>query len=362
MIDDVAWACWIEAPHRAAWRREPLPAPGAGEVRVRALYSGVSRGTETLVYRGEVPEGERERMRAPFQRGEFPGPVKYGYCSVGVVTAGDASLEGRTVFCLHPHQSAYVVPRDAVHPLPDSVPAGRAVLAANVETALNAAWDAGVGPGDSVAVVGAGVVGALVAWLCAGVPGCRVQLVDVDPARASLAKALGARFALPGEAEGEADVVVHASASEAGLATALRLAGFEATVLELSWYGTRRVAVPLGEAFHARRLRLASSQVGHVAASRRARWSHARRMGVALEMLRDPRLDALLGDVHPPAELPGLLARLAAGPGDGRCTRIAYPDDPAEPPGHRADAAPADAPAAPASTDPVDRPRPEPSR
>jgi threonine dehydrogenase-like Zn-dependent dehydrogenase len=359
MNDDVAWACWIEAPQRAAWRREVLPAPGAGEVRVRALVSGVSRGTETLVYRGEVPEGERLRMRAPFQRGDFPGPVKYGYCSVGVVTAGDPSLEGRTVFCLHPHQSAYLVPRDAVHPVPDDVPAGRAVLAANVETALNAVWDAAVGPGDSVSVVGAGVVGALVGWLCAGVPGCRVQLVDVDPRREALARALGASFALPEAAAGEADVVVHASATEAGLATALRLAGFEATVLELSWYGTRRVSVPLGEAFHARRLRLASSQVGHVAASRRARWSHARRLAAALQLLRDERLDALLGDPHPAGALPALLARLAAGPGDGRCERIAYSDDPAARPDLDASTSTAHTAARTGSADP---PRPEPSR
>lgn len=350
MPDDVAWACWIEAPHRAAWRREVLPVPSAGQVRVRAMVSGVSRGTETLVYRGEVPEGERERMRAPFQSGDFPGPVKYGYCSVGVVTAGEPSLAGRTVFCLHPHQSAYVVPRDAVHPVPDDVPAGRAVLAANVETALNAAWDAGVGPGDAVTVVGGGVIGALVGWLCARLPGCRVQLVDVDPARAPLAQALGLSFALPAAATGEADVVVHASATEAGLATALGLAGFEATVLELSWYGTRRVAVPLGEAFHARRLRLTSSQVGQVAASRRARWSHARRLATAIELLRDPRLDVLLGGLHPPGALPVLLARLASAPSDGRCERIAYPADPAEPPGSQHPSDPND------SSDPLARP------
>lgn len=332
-MTDVARACWVDAPYRARIVPEAVPPPGDGEVLVRAIVSGVSRGTETLVFRGEVPPSEHDRMRAPFQAGRLPGPVKYGYCSVGEVTAGDAALLGRTVFCLYPHQSAYVVPRDAVVPVPDGVPPDRAVLAANVETALNAVWDAAVGPGDTVAVVGAGVVGALVGWLCAAIPGCRVELVDTDPARAHTAAALGAGFATPATARGEADVVVHASATEAGLATALRLAAFEATVLELSWYGTRRVSVPLGEAFHARRLRLVGSQVGHVATSRRPRWSHARRLATALELLRDVRVDVLLGATHPLDALPALLARLADAPGDGRCERIDYRAGPTGPTG-----------------------------
>ncbi|MCW7540198.1 zinc-binding alcohol dehydrogenase [Aquabacterium sp. A7-Y] len=266
-----ARACWLAAPGHAEIRVEPLPAPADGEVLVRALHSGVSRGTEALVFRGEVPASEYERMRAPFQAGEFPGPVKYGYNSVGVVEAGPSDLIGRTVFCLYPHQSRYVVPAEAVLPLPDGVPAARAVLAANLETAINALWDAAPRIGDRIAVVGCGVVGLLVAWLAARLPGCKVQAIDTDADRRGMAEALGARFCLPAEASAEADIVVHASGHPAGLATALGLAGFEATVLELSWYGRRPVQVPLGEAFHARRLTLQSSQVGQVATARRGR-------------------------------------------------------------------------------------------
>ncbi|WP_284618667.1 zinc-dependent alcohol dehydrogenase [Aquabacterium humicola] len=321
-----ARACWLAEPGRAELRDEPLATPGDGDVLVRALHSGISRGTETLVFRGEVPASEHRRMRAPFQQGEFPGPVKYGYASVGVVEAGPAALLGRVVFCLHPHQTRYVVPADAVHPLPNGVPPARAVLAANLETAVNALWDAAPRIGDRIAVVGGGTLGALVAWLAARMPGCAVQLVDVQPARRALAERLGLGFALPDEAWGDADLVVHASGRGEGLATALRLAGFEATVLELSWYGTRPVAVPLGEAFHARRLRLQSSQVGHVAAAQRGRWDFRRRLALALSLLTDPALDALLGEPAPFDALPAVLARLAAGDEpDVLCQRIDYP-------------------------------------
>ena len=293
-------------------------------MRVRSLHSGISRGTETLVFRGEVPPSETERMRAPFQAGEFPAPVKYGYVNVGVVEAGPPGLIGRTVFCLHPHQTVYQVPAAAVTPLPDGVPPARAVLAAYLETAINAMWDAPPRVGDRVSVVGAGPLGLLVAWLAARVPGCRVQVVDTQAARADIAQALGASFALPAQASEGADLVVHASGQSAGLATALRLAGFEATVLELSWYGTRRVEVPLGEGFHAQRLTLRSSQVGQVAAAQRARWSHGQRLALALSLLTDPALDCLITHHAPFDDLPQVLQRLAAGDTETLCQHIDY--------------------------------------
>jgi len=320
-----SWACWIEAPGRAGLRPAALDVPGAEEIQVRALHSGISRGTELLVFRGEVPASEFERMRAPFQEGGFPAPVKYGYASVGVVERGPAALLGRHVFCLYPHQTRYVVPADAVHLLPEGLPPARAVLAANMETAVNALWDAAPRIGDRIAVVGAGVVGLLVAWLAGRMPGCAVEVIDTNPARRAAAEQLGVTFASPEAAAPDADLVVHASGSAEGLVTALRLAAFEATVLEMSWYGQRAVALPLGEAFHARRLTLKSSQVGHVAAAQRARWSHRRRLGLALALLRDPVLDALVTDSAPFADLPAVLARLAAGAPDTLCQRIDYP-------------------------------------
>lgn len=321
-----AFACWLAEPGRAEIRAASLPAPAEGEVLVRTLHSGISRGTETLVFRGEVPASEHQRMRAPFQEGDFPGPLKYGYSSVGIVEQGPPALRGRTVFCLYPHQTHYVVPATAVHALPDGVPPARAVLAANLETALNALWDAAPRLGDRISIVGGGAVGLLVARLAGRLPGCAVQLVDAQPGRRALAEHLGVAFATPDDADGDADLVIHASGQAAGLATALRLAGFEATVLELSWYGTRSVGVPLGEAFHARRLVLKASQVGHVAAAQRSRWSPSRRLALALSLLADPALDALVTGASPFAELPAVLARLAAaGAHDTVCHRIDYP-------------------------------------
>ncbi|MBR3189273.1 MAG: zinc-binding alcohol dehydrogenase [Bosea sp.] len=291
---------------------EELPSPGPGECLVRTLWSGISRGTERLVFEGRVPESEYERMRAPLQQGAFPYPVKYGYCAVGMVDAGPDELLGRTVFCLHPHQDRFVVAADRVTSLPKGLPARRAVLAANMETALNAHWDAGSGPADRIVVVGGGVLGLLVAYIAARLPGAEVTLVDLDESRAALAQALGCRFALPADCPGDADLVFHASASAAGLATAIGAAGFEARIVELSWYGEGSVAAPLGGAFHARRLQLISSQVGQVSPSRRARFDYARRMQAALALLADEWLDALITDeiafTDAPARLPALFA------------------------------------------------------
>lgn len=324
MIVGEARAFWIETPGRGAIRTEPLAPPAADEVLVRALWSGVSRGTEALVFNGHVPVSEYRRMRAPFQDGDFPAPIKYGYASVGLVEDGPPALQGRTIFALYPHQTQYVVPASAVHALPDDVPAARAVLAANLETAVNGVWDAGVQVGDRVSIVGAGTVGCLAAWLAGRMPGCHVELVDVNPSRAAAAEALGVRFTTPEAATGGADVVIHASGSPEGLALALDVAGFEATIAELSWYGDRLVPVALGKSFHARRLRLQSSQVGSISSSQRSRWDTGRRMRLALSLLTHPELDALITGESEFDDLPAVMARLAATPGDELCHRITY--------------------------------------
>ncbi|MBB3185292.1 threonine dehydrogenase-like Zn-dependent dehydrogenase [Halomonas fontilapidosi] len=319
-----ATAFWVLAPGQGAVCEEALAMPGAGEVAVRTLYSGVSRGTESLVFGGLVPESEWQRMRAPFQEGDFPGPVKYGYISTGVVEAGEPSLMGREVFCLYPHQDRYVVPADAVVPLPEGLPASRAVLAANMETAINGVWDAAPGVGDRITVVGAGVTGSLIAWLCAAIPGTRTCLVDVSPGRAELAGALGIDFCLPDQAPADNDLVVHASGNPAGLRQALTLAGNEARVVEMSWFGSQAVTLPLGEAFHSRRLTLQASQVGHMPADHATRWDSRRRLALALDLLRDPCLDALITGESAFHELPAVMSRLAEGGGDVLCHRIRY--------------------------------------
>jgi threonine dehydrogenase-like Zn-dependent dehydrogenase len=324
MPSEEALAFWVTGPGVSRLESEKLPPPGTGILQVRALYSGVSRGTESLVFNGHVPPTEYARMRAPFQVGEFPAPVKYGYASVGRVVQGPAERVGQVVFCLFPHQSYYLVPVADAHPVPEGVPPARAVLAANLETAVNAVWDAGLGPGDRVTVIGAGSVGCLVAWLAARIPGCDVELVDTNPSRAEVASALGARFALPGSLRGDSDVVVHASGSADGLSLALDVAGFEATIVELSWYGDRGVTLPLGAAFHSRRLTLRSSQVGSVSPSRRARWTHARRLRLALSLLEAGELDVLVNSESRFCDLPAVMPGLARGAGNVIMHRVVY--------------------------------------
>ncbi len=320
-----ARAFWVAAPGRGEIRAERLRPPQPGELLIQARASGISRGTETLVFRGEVPQSEWQRMRCPFQEGEFPGPVKYGYAVAGIVENGPAEWCDRRVFCLHPHQDRFIVPHDAIVPIPDDVPERRATLAANMETAVNGLWDAMPGPGDRIAIIGAGVVGTLVAALAARLPGAEVELIDIDPSRAALATAFGCGFAAPQRARGDADLVVHASGNPDGLATALAVAGFEATVVEMSWYGTRIVPLALGGAFHSRRLIVRSSQVGAVPAARRARWPRRRRLVLALSLLRDPLFDLLLSDETDFAALPELMPRLALSSEGALCHTVRYP-------------------------------------
>jgi threonine dehydrogenase-like Zn-dependent dehydrogenase len=319
-----ARAFWLRTPGHGEIRDVALPAPGPDDVLVRAVRSGISRGTESLVFRGEVPPSQWPVMRAPFQDGDFPGPVKYGYLSVGVVEHGPPDLRRRTVFCLYPHQTAYVVPAAAVVPVPDGVPAARAVLAGTVETAVNALWDVPPLVGDRVTVVGAGMVGCCVARLLSRFPGVDVELVDVDPTRAEVAAGLGVRFAVPEEGTGGRDLVVHASATSAGLQRSLDLLHAEGTVLEVSWYGDREVTVSLGGAFHSQRLGVRASQVGVVAPARRSSRTTRDRLGLALDLLRDPAFDALLTGSSRFDDLPEVMARLADGRQSALCHTVVY--------------------------------------
>ena len=327
MVQADAHAFWMRAPGVGEIRPVTLPAPEEGDVMVRTLRSGVSRGTETLVFRGGVPPDQYGVMRAPFQEGDFPAPVKYGYLNVGAVEEGPAELQGRMVFCLYPHQTAYVVPAGAVTVVPDGVPPDRAVLAGTVETAVNALWDAAPLVGDRIAVVGAGMVGCCVARLLSRFPAVQVTLVDVDRSRAEVAAALGVEFALPADAGGGCDLVVHASATSAGLQRSLELLAPEGTVIELSWYGDREVQLALGGAFHSARLAVRASQVGTVSPARSGRRTTADRLALALELLRDPAFDALVTGRSRFDELPDVMARLAAGSLPALCHTIIYDEE-----------------------------------
>ena len=323
-VSSDAHAFWLREPGMGEIRPAPLHEPGPGDVLVRTLRSGVSRGTEMLVFRGGVPASQYAAMRAPFQEGDFPGPVKYGYLSVGVVEQGPLELRGRTVFCLYPHQTAYVVPAQAVVVVPDDVPPSRAVLAGTVETAVNALWDAAPLLGDRITVVGAGMVGCCVARLLTQIPGVQVTLVDIDAARADVAAALGVDFSLPADAADGRDLVVHTSATSAGLQHSLDLLAPEGTVIDLSWYGDAEIRLSLGGAFHSGRLGIRASQVGVVAAARRGRRTAAERLALALDLLRDPAFDALITGASRFDELPDVMTRLASGSLPALCHTVTY--------------------------------------
>jgi threonine dehydrogenase-like Zn-dependent dehydrogenase len=323
-----ARALWYVEPGRATLETADLPDPAPGEALIKTLWSGISRGTERLVFEGRVPASECDTMRAPFQCGAFPFPVKYGYSAVGHVETGPHHLVGQTVFALYPHQDFFLAPAGRLNLIPKHLPPRRATLAANMETALNGLWDSGAGPGDRIVVIGAGLVGLLVTALAARLPGAEVMLVDLDASRAPFAAHFGAAFATAAEfdpaAHPPADVVFHASASAAGLATALDCAGQEAIIVEMSWYGDDQIPAPLGRAFHSRRLRLISSQVGGIAATRRPRWDYARRMAKAIELLADDKFDALITHDVAFADLPTALPHILRRGADGLATAIHY--------------------------------------
>ena len=331
MAKKTAHALWVVAPGRAELRSETLPDLQPGQLLVHASYSGISRGTEALVFAHAVPAHERERMRAPHQVGTLPGPVKYGYANVGRVIAGDEALEGRSVFSLFPHQSLFQIASDQVLAIPDSVPPERAVLAANMETAVNALWDAQPLLGQRIVVIGAGVVGSLCAYLAARIPGCELTLIDTHADREPLARALGARFALPDAAPSGADLVLHASGSGAGLELALRIAADESRIIELSWYGDRTVSLPLGAAFHPGRLQLISSQVGKIAPAMRQRRTHRERLALSLSLLSDPVLDQLISCEVSARDLPGALPRILGPDSRALCARVKYAEPEQEP-------------------------------
>jgi len=320
----IAQALWHVAPGRAELRASALPAPGEGEILARTLYSAISRGTERLIVNGDVPESEYAAMRGPLQEGDFPYPVKYGYCAVARIEAGPRDLIGRTIFALHPHQDFFVAPFSMTTVVPGDVPPARAVLAANMETALNALWDSGAGPGDRIAIFGGGAVGLLTAFLAAGLPGAEVSLIDPEASRASIAEAFGARFSTDASTVRDADIVFHASATPSGLAAAIAACGNEARLVEMSWYGDRAVETPLGGAFHAKRLQIVASQVGQVSPSRRPRWSHARRLAKALQLLADPRLDLLISERVAFRDLAQQMPRLLAPGASGVVPLVVY--------------------------------------
>lgn len=301
-----ARAYWVVEPGRGELRSVVLPErPPPGTSRVRTEYGSVSPGTERLVGLGLVPAALAGRMACRGMEGTFALPVKYGYCVVGTVVAGAAT--GRRVFAMHPHQDlADIADADLVE-LPVALPAARAVLVPNLETALNGVWDAELREGERAVVVGAGVVGLLTAYCLAALHGVEPVVVEATPERRRTARTLPFvhRVLAPDEVEaGTFAVAFHASGTPGGLQTALDAVGFEGRVVDLTWYGTQRVELDLGTTFHCQRKRILASQVAVVAPAMRATHGPRERLAEVLRLLGDPHLDALLGAPRTFADLP----------------------------------------------------------
>jgi 2-desacetyl-2-hydroxyethyl bacteriochlorophyllide A dehydrogenase len=318
-----ARALWFVSAGQCEIRSEALHPPLEGHAFVRTLFSGISSGTESLVLNGRIPESEFARMRGPNMAGAFTFPVKYGYAAVGRVEEGPQPWLGKAVFCLHPHQDFFTVPLDMLTLLPDALPEARAVLAANMETALNIVWDAGILPGDKVAVFGAGVVGLLESFLAAQIPGTETLLLDPNPSRAPLAANFGIAFSHDVPSSDTYDVVINASGAPEALTVALNHAGQEARIIEASWYGDTILPLSLGGPFHARRLSIISSQVGAIPPLQRARWTFSRRLKKALDLLMDDRLDALISAETAFADISNAYPEIVSNP-ETLCHRIRY--------------------------------------
>ncbi len=293
-----ARALWHNSPFDSTLRREVLADSKDGELLLRSMFSLVSQGTERLVACGAVPESLYGSMRVPYMGGNFSFPVKYGYALVGEVLNQGHPWQGRAVFVMHPHQDYCVVAQRDCFCLPANVSPRSAVLAANLETAVTALWDARPLLGERVLVVGFGLLGALTALLLKRFPGLDLWISEPNSYRKDLAKKMGFHL-WEGQHVGEFDLCVHSSATEDGLQMALDVLGREGRVLELSWYGNKRSALSLGEAFHHKRLRIISSQVAHLPSDMQARWGYARRKELVFKLLHssDWRLlpDAELG-------------------------------------------------------------------
>ena len=289
----VARALFHTAPRSVEIKTVPTPRPAAGEVIVSTQFSGISSGTESLVYRGEVSEDTALDDTIGALGGAFRYPFAYGYACVG-----KAADSGQAVFAFHPHQDIFAARTSDLIPLPAVDPAP-ATLFPLVETALQVTLDAGTGYRDRVIVLGAGVLGLLTALLLQR-SGQRPLLAEPQAWRRGLAASLGVPAAAPEElGKQEVSLVIDASGSPDAPASALGMLAHEGTLLVASWFGAKPVVLPLGGAFHRRRLTIRSTQVSTVPARLGATWTRPRRRLEAAELMPELPLSELCTHVFP---------------------------------------------------------------
>ena len=306
MPEQTSLSVWFPSAREVELRSETVPDVGPEEVRLEAIASAISHGTEMLVYRGQVPDGLD--LDLPTLRGSFNFPIKYGYASVGRVVEAGARVtclaRGDAAFVHHPHQSTYVVPATMPVRLAGDLDPTLGVFLANVETATNVVVDAAPRLGERVAVFGQGVVGLLITQLLRRTGVSQIIVVEPVARRRELACDVGADVALGAHSAAEAirdltdglgvDLAIEASGSPAALDPALDALAFGGTCVVCSWYGTKPVELKLGGAFYRRRLRIVSSQVSTIDAGLQPRWTHQRRLSLARDLLPNLKLSSLI--------------------------------------------------------------------
>ena len=320
-----ASAYWVVEQARGEIRESPLPRLPEKGCEIAVTCSGISPGTERLVGTGGVPDDLAERMACRYMEGRFSFPLKYGYATVGRVGAGEG--RGERVFCMHPHQDRIRVDASHIVALPEYIPDHRACLLPNLETAWNAVMDGDLPAGEAnPGVVGGGPVGTLVAFVLARNSGDRVPLFETDADRRKRISRLGWADSRDPDTAGDTDFthLFHCSGTSQGLQFSIDHVGFEGTVIDLSWYGDRRVCLELGRSFHYDRKRIIASQVSTLAAPVRAAMSLAGRTELILELLVDRGLDAMIGPLVPFADLPGFMEKLYGGHTPGLCPVVTY--------------------------------------
>ena len=312
------------------FREEEVGIPQANEILVETLYTGISHGTEMLVYRGEVAPGLELDPSLKTFKGCFGFPIKYGYSNVGrIIELGSrvsGLRKGDIVFAHNPHETIYTISENQAMKLPEAVLPSWGIFIASVETAINCVWDANIHLGESVVIFGQGIIGLLITQLMRISGAGRIFTVDKLEKRRNISQKLGADFAFdPNKANLPsviteltdgigADVIIEASGSPDALDSALKLAAFQGTVVVVSWYGTKPVTLNLGEDFHRERVKIKSSQVSFVDPSLTPRWNIGRRMALALKILPQLNLKELISHIYPFEEAPSAYDKIDKNP------------------------------------------------
>jgi threonine dehydrogenase-like Zn-dependent dehydrogenase len=307
-------ALWHISPDASAILEHDLPAGNDHMLLVKSLYSLVSMGTERIVASALMPSAVWNQMAVPYMEGTFSLPCKYGYSLTGKVLKGPAEYKGKTVHLMHPHQDRLWVNATSVFIVPDDIPATRAVLASQVETAVTAIWDSRISLGDSVLIAGFGLVGAMIALLTSPIPGVKIAVLEKNEFRKELARELCFDVIDKQDENGKIfDVAIHTAGDEKALQFCIDHIGHESQVTEVSFYGKKSITLMLGETFHTQRKRIVVSQVAHIPSHKLNRWDLHRRKKLVFDMLKDKRFDMLVENRIPFEQAPLLFNQIRYG-------------------------------------------------